>query len=137
MIRLVAIDDDTFVAGQIAPDDLGDIAKAGVTMIVNNRPDHEETGQPESEEIRAAAEAAGLAYRHIPVAGGISPELIERMAEAMEEAEGKVLAFCRSGNRSTYLWAFARAKRGADGETLIVQAADAGYDLTPLRSYLR
>jgi uncharacterized protein (TIGR01244 family) len=134
--RLIALDDRTFVAGQIGPDDIRDIAAAGVTTIVNNRPDDEEPGQPGSEAIREAAEAAGLDYRDIAVSGAIATDQIEAMAVALEQAEGKLLAFCRSGTRSTYLWALARASRGADGETLIVQAAGAGYDLTPLRPHL-
>ena len=132
-----ALDTDTFVAGQIAPEDVAGVAAAGVTMIVNKRPDGEEPGQPSGEAIRAAAEAAGLDYRHIPVAGGFSQGQVAAMAEALDQAEGKVLAFCRSGTRSTCLWALARASRGADGETLFAQAAAAGYDLSPLRQYLK
>ena len=136
MIRLIPLDANTFVAGQIAPHNLPEIAGAGVATIVNNRPDHEEPGQPTTAEIRAAAEAAGLDYRDIPVAGAISDTQIEAMAQALEAVDGKLLAFCRSGTRSTYLWALARASRGADAETLVRQAAAAGYDLTPIRRYL-
>ena len=136
MTPLVPLDADTLVAGQIGAEDVPAIAEAGVTLIVNNRPDGEEPGQPSGETIRAAAQAAGLAYRFIPVAGGLSAPQVEAMAAAFDEAGGKVLAFCRSGTRSTYLWALARARRGADAETLIGQAAAAGYDLTPLRPHL-
>ena len=136
MTPLIPIDADTFVAGQIDPADVAEAAAAGVAMIVNNRPDHEEPGQPTAEQIRLAAEAAGLAYRHIPVAGGLASDQVEAMAEAIDRAEGKLLAFCRSGTRSTYLWALARAARGAEAETLVRQAAAAGYDLTPIRRFL-
>ena len=136
MSHLIPIDADTFVAGQILPAEVAEAAALGVTMIVNNRPDGEEPGQPAGEAIRAAAEAAGLNYRHIPVDGGFSQGQVEEMAEALEQAEGKVLAFCRSGTRSTYLWALARASQGVDGNTLFAQAAAAGYDLSPLRQYL-
>ena len=136
MTRLIPIDADTLVAGQILPTDVAEAAVLGVTLIVNNRPDGEEPGQPSGEAIKSAAEAAGLDYCHIPVAGGFSQGQVADMAEALERAEGKVLAFCRSGTRSTYLWALARASRGADGDTLFAQAAAAGYDLSPLRAYL-
>ena len=136
MTRLIPLDGQTLVAGQIDPKDLSAIASAGVTLVVNNRPDHEEPGQPESATIRAAAEAAGLAYRELPIAGGIAPPQAEAMAELLDAAEGKTLLFCRSGTRSTFLWALARARRGADPDTLISQAAAAGYDLTPLLPYL-
>jgi len=130
------IDDATFVAGQIGPEDVAEAAALGVTMIVNNRPDGEEPGQPPSAEIEAAARAAGLDYHHVPVVGGIAPEQVAAMATALEEADGTVLAFCRSGTRSTYLWALARKAQGADGAALIAQAEAAGYDLSPLRYHL-
>ena len=136
MTPLIPIDPDTFVAGQIQPADVAEAAATGVAMIVNNRPDNEEPGQPASDDIRQAAETAGLAYRHIPVAGGLAPDQVEAMAEAIDEAEGKLLAFCRSGTRSTYLWALARSARGAEAEMLVRQAAAAGYDLTPIRRFL-
>ena len=131
------LDPTTLVSGQIAPDDMPMIAALGVTMIVNNRPDGEEPGQPKASEIEAAARAAGLGYRHIPIAGGFSAPQVAAMGEALEASEGEVLAFCKSGTRSTYLWALARSSRGAGADELIGQAAEAGYDLSPLRSLLR
>lgn len=136
MTRLIPLDLQTFIAGQIRPEDLSAIAAAGVTLVVNNRPDHEEPDQPTTAVVRAAVEAAGLAYRDIPVAGGIAPDQIAAMADALATNEGKVLAFCRSGTRSTYLWALARTRLGADAETLVSQAAAAGYDLAPIRRFL-
>ena len=135
MTRLIPLDPDTFVAGQIRPEEMAEIAAAGVTLVVNNRPDHEEPGQPESADIEAAAKAAGLAYRDLPVSATISPAQTEALAELLA-AGGRTLLFCRSGTRSTYLWALARARRGADADTLIGQAAEAGYDLAALRSVL-
>ena len=128
------LDAATWVAGQIRPEDVPEIAARGIRTIVNNRPDGEEPGQPSSREIEAAARAAGLGYRWIPVAHGLRPEQVEAMAGALED--GPALAFCRSGTRSTYLWALARSRRGADGDTLLRQAAEAGYDLDPIRSLL-
>lgn len=136
MTAMAALDGRTLVAGQIHAADLGEAAAAGITLVVNNRPDHEAPGQPTGAEIEAAAEAAGLAYRHIPIAGGFTADDVEAMAEALGAAQGKVLAFCRSGTRSTFLWALARARAGADPESLIAQAAAAGYDLAPIRSFL-
>ncbi|MDB5698823.1 MAG: family phosphatase [Alphaproteobacteria bacterium] len=129
------IDERMLVSGQIQPADIEDAASAGVTMIVNNRPDGEQPGQPASAEIEAAALAAGLDYRHIPVAGGLSPDLVEAMGEALDAAEGKVLGFCAAGTRSTYLWALARLKAGDDVEEIIGKAGAVGYDLSALRNY--
>jgi uncharacterized protein (TIGR01244 family) len=112
------------------------LAAEGVRMIINNRPDGEAPGQPEGEEIARAAEAAGLAYRAIPVRQ-LEPGAVEATAQALEEAEGPVLAYCASGTRSTFLWALARSARGADGDDLSDKALAAGYDLTPIRRFLR
>ena len=127
------LDDAVSVSGQIRPED---VAGLGVGLIVNNRPDGEEPGQPSSDEISAAADAAGIAYRHIPVAGGVSLPQVSEMADALAAAEGPVLAFCKSGTRSTFLWALARSRMGDDAETLVAKAAAAGYDLAPIRAFL-
>lgn len=119
---------------QLHPADVARAAAEGVTMIVNNRPDGEEPGQPSGIEIEVAARAAGLGYRHLPVSGGIGPEMIEAMAAAL--GEGKVLAFCRSGTRSAWLWALAARSRGADRSAILAAAASAGYDLAALEPYL-
>jgi uncharacterized protein (TIGR01244 family) len=127
------LDSTTFVSGQIVPEE---IASLGVATIINNRPDGEEPGQPESDAIETAARAAGIDYRHIPVAGAISQPQVAQMADALAQAKGPVLAFCRSGTRSTYLWALARARLGGDAEELASKAAAAGYDLSPVRAFL-
>jgi len=130
------LDDRTLVAGQITAADIPQAAAQGITTIINNRPDGEEPSQPSAAELAAAAEAAGLSYHHIPVAGGFSEPQVESMAKALEEAEGRTLAFCRSGTRSTFLWALARKRGGADGQELIACAAEAGYDLRPIAEHL-
>jgi len=130
------LDDHVLVSGQIDPADVAEAAAQGVTMIVNNRPDGEAPDQPAGAAIAAAAEAAGVGYRAIPVGGGLSPELVQEMADALGASEGKVLAYCASGRRSAFLWALARAQAGDDGEEIVGKAANAGYDLTPIRSYL-
>ena len=127
------LDQNLFVAGQIAPDDLGAAKALGVTTVINNRPDGEEPGQPTGAQIEAAARAAGLDYHAIPVGhGGMGPMQVTAMNDALAGATGGVLAFCRSGTRSTYLWALARAVAGDDPAALAGKAAAAGYDLSPL-----
>ena len=135
MIR--KIDDSISVAPQVSPEEVKTIAGEGFRAIVNNRPDEEEPGQPAGDDLRAAAEAAGLGYDAIPVThAGFSMNQVTAMAEALDRAEGPVLAFCRSGTRSTNLWALARASRGADPEALVRKAADAGYDISGIRPLL-
>ncbi len=131
------LDETIFVAGQVAPADIAAAAARGAVMVINNRPDDEAPGQPSGAAIEAAARAAGLAYRAIPVSpGGFTAAQVEAMAAALDEAGGPVLAFCRSGTRSTLLWALARARGGADPDTLSDKAAASGYDLAPIRALI-
>jgi len=133
---MTPLDDNMLVAGQIAPSDLAAIAAEGVTLVINNRPDGEEPGQPAAIEIEAAAAATGLDYRHIPIAGGFSEGQVSQMAEALDAARGPALAFCRSGTRSCFLWALARSRLGDPAGELIGKAAKAGYDLGPIAAHL-
>jgi uncharacterized protein (TIGR01244 family) len=135
MIR--QIDDHISVAPQITAAEVQAIASAGFVEIVNNRPDDEEPGQPSSADIAAAAAAAGIAYRAIPVThAGFSANQVEAMASALTAAGGPVLAFCRSGTRSAHLWALARARLGEEPAVLVAKAAQAGYDIGAIRPML-
>lgn len=137
MIDIRRIDDSIAVAPQIAPDDIAAIEAAGYVAVINNRPDDEQDGQPAGDAVRAAAEATGLSYTAIPVThAGFAMLQVEAMRDALARAGGPVLAFCRSGTRSCHLWALARAAGGAHPAVLIEQAADAGYDIAPLRPLL-
>lgn len=132
------LDDKTLVGGQIAPADVAALKDQGVTLIVNNRPDGEDVGQPEGEDIEAAAQAAGIDYRHVPIARGLGPSDIEAMREAINSvSEGKLFAFCRSGNRSTLAWAVARSEDGVPREDLDRMANEAGFDLGPVAHLIR
>ncbi len=131
------LDEKVLVAGQIAPAHVSEAARMGVTLIVNNRPDGEEAGQPDGASLAEAAAEAGLDYRHIPVAGGFAAPEIDAMAQAIDSTKGKMLAFCRSGTRSTYLWALARSVQGIAAEDLARQARAAGHDLSPILPHLR
>lgn len=135
-MELKRINDHVSVAGQIAPEDIAGIKAAGFTTIVNNRPDGEAPDQPTSAEIEAAAKAAGLAYFFIPMGrDGVSPEMVQNTLAALEGSDGPVLCFCRTGTRSTTLWALSQAgKRNAD--EIISAAANAGYDMSHLAGHL-
>jgi uncharacterized protein (TIGR01244 family) len=131
MIR--QLDDNTFVSGQLTPEQVAELKAHGVTMLVNNRPDNEDPGQPLSSDMEAAAEAAGMEYRHVPIRYGMGPSDVEAMREALHATGGgKMLAFCRSGNRSTLAWALARAEDGAEPEELHKCAEAAGFSLAPI-----
>jgi uncharacterized protein (TIGR01244 family) len=137
MADIRTVNERVSVAPQITPDDVAALKAAGFVAIVNNRPDDEEPGQPSGAAIRAAAEAAGMAYAEIPVThAGFSHPQIDAMTAALTAADGPVLAYCRSGTRSCNLWALAAAKAGRNPELLVRQAAEAGYDLSGMRPTL-
>ena len=132
------LDDKTLVDGQITPADVAALQAQGVTFIVNNRPDGEDEGQPTSADIEAAARAAGVEYRHVPIARGMGPSDVEAMREAMHSAgAGKLFAFCRSGNRSTLAWAVAKSEDGMPREELERCVEGAGFNLGPVSHLLR
>lgn len=125
------------VAPQIDEAAVAKAAAQGVTLIINNRPDGEAADQPLGADIAAAAQTAGVAYCAIPVTqAGFSMPQVAAMADVIAGAEGRVLAYCRSGTRSTHLWALSQAQAGANADGLTEAAAGAGYDLTPLRAML-
>ncbi len=105
------IDHDVCVAAQLQPEAMAEAAQAGFRSVVNNRPDFEGgASQPTSAQIEAAARAAGLEYRHLPVQGGYqSPQEIAAFAALCKELPRPMLMFCRSGGRSTKLYTAAQA----------------------------
>lgn len=126
--------DSILASPQISRDDLAEAKALGVALVINNRPEGESDDQVPGSEIEAAARALGMDYIAIPVThAGFSGPQVEAMAAAVAKSEGKVLAYCRSGTRSTLLWALAQASAGADLEEVTAQAAAAGYDVTPVR----
>jgi uncharacterized protein (TIGR01244 family) len=118
------------VAPQINAADVAQAASEGFTLIINNRPDGEEMGQPAAAEIEAAARAAGLGYVHIPVRGMPTREQVSQTAAAIAAGEGPALLFCRSGTRSIITWSLGAVQEGADAGDLKARAAVAGYDLS-------
>jgi uncharacterized protein (TIGR01244 family) len=98
------------VAGQIQPEDIEAIAADGYTTIVCNRPDLEEFGQPLAEDVRKACEAHGLTFLFIPIdRSGLTMNMVEEFRRAIEESEGPLLAYCRSGQRCAAIWQAAGA----------------------------
>lgn len=128
------LNENVMVSPQLALEDIAAAAAQGVAMIVNNRPDGEDPDAPQGDDIAAAAAAAGLNYVAIPIGhAGFSEPQVDAMIAALEQAEGPILAYCRSGTRSTLLWALASAKQGVEPDTIARTAAQAGYDVSPIR----
>lgn len=129
------LSETVWASPQISVAEVAAAAKQGFTLIINNRPDGEESSQPEGAEIEQAAVAAGMAYVAIPIGqAGFGDSQVTAMNAALAGTEGKVLAYCRSGTRSTFLWSLAQAQSGADPDTIAASAAQAGYDVSPIRA---
>lgn len=119
---------------QISVKDIAAAKEAGVTLVINNRPDGEAPDEPQGPEIEAAVRAAGLGYLAIPIGqAGFSEPQVAALAEALAAAEGQVLGYCRSGTRSTLLWALAKVRAGANPDDIAAAAHTAGYDVSPVR----
>ncbi len=128
------LNDSILASPQISIADLAEAKAQGVGLVINNRPEGESDDQVPGAEIESAARALGMDYVAIPVThSGFSGPQIDAMAAALAKGEGKILAYCRSGTRSTLLWALAQASAGADLAEVTAQAAAAGYDVTPVR----
>mgnify|MGYP000877727231 CR=1 FL=1 len=133
MVDATPIDETITTAGQVRPEEIPALAAAGFRVVVNNRPDGEDGPmQPTSEQIREAAEQAGLAYHFIPVTmPTLGPDQVAQFHAAMAEADGPVFAFCRSGARSTLLWALAAVLHdGQPQQDVLRRSATAGRDLS-------
>lgn len=128
-MKIVKLTETIAVSGQIQPGHIAAIAEAGYRVLVNNRPDGEEAGQPSSAEIAAAAAAAGLEYHFLPVTAADFPGPdAARMAALLGDVERKLLAFCRTGTRCANLWVVTRPQDELDRAAQV--AGGQGFDLS-------
>lgn len=126
---------DVFVGGQIDIVTLTALAEQGVMSFINNRPDNEGHMQPSSGSLAKAAAELGIDYRHIPMAGGLTPHTLSSSVEAYADMPRPIVAFCASGMRSAALWAFAHVKvMGVD--SVMTAIFEAGYTLEQMRGPL-
>jgi uncharacterized protein (TIGR01244 family) len=134
--RLLA--QDYFVCGQITTRDLVEAARLGVGLIICNRPDGEDSGQPSAADIAEQARALGMEFLHIPLsASGLTQLLIDQTRNVLTSQSTPILAYCRSGTRSTQLWALAQAMRGMPPAQIMATTAAAGYDVQALAPNLK
>jgi uncharacterized protein (TIGR01244 family) len=121
------------VTGRLDAADIEALAGAGVRTIINNRPDGEDRGQLPAADARRIAEANGIAYYHIPItAATLSRADVDAFAAVLRDTPAPVVAHCRSGTRSTLLWALVRMREGADPLSLVAEAARHGIDIASL-----
>lgn len=137
MTQFIQVAPGISVAPQLTLADFEAAAQAGIKSVICNRPDGEQPGQPTLAQAEAAAKAAGLAFRAVPISGGPNLDDVDAMARALAETPGPHLAYCRSGTRSITVWALSQAKaRARSADDLVELAAAAGYDLAGLRPTL-
>ncbi|WP_055662535.1 TIGR01244 family sulfur transferase [Jannaschia seosinensis] len=127
------LDETTYAAPQLDPEDMAALAADGVTTLICNRPDAEVPPSQRAAAMQQAAEAAGIAFVFNPVTmPALTMEAVEEQAEAIDNADGKVVAYCASGTRSTVLWALASAGQ-IPTDDILAATARAGYPLDKLR----
>jgi len=120
-------------AGALSRDDIEALAASGVKTIVNNRPDGEDPGQLPADEARRLAAAHGIAYHHIPFIGAtLTTADIDAFDAVLKSAPHPLVAHCRSGTRSTMIWALTRVREGEDPASLVALGARNGVDIAAL-----
>jgi uncharacterized protein (TIGR01244 family) len=120
-------------AGALTREHIEALAAAGTKVIINNRPDNEDPGQLPAAEARQLCAKHGIAYHHIPfVAATLTAADIDAFAAALKSASGPVVAHCRSGTRSTMIWALTRMRDGEDPVELVALGARNGVDISAL-----
>jgi|ERR1700676_3957882 uncharacterized protein (TIGR01244 family) len=136
-MKSVAVSQKVALAPQPKISDFQEFKRQGFTMVVNNRPDGEDPSQPGSAAEEAAARAAGLGYVHIPVTNtAMTKDDARRLMETIERAPGPVVAHCRSGARSFYLWVLACGLDSHTDAELLAKAAELGVDTNATRVWL-
>ncbi len=135
-MELHPVDGNFAVSAQMQPEELAALAGQGFTAVICTRPDGEEPGQPPLDAMRDAAQAAGLAFHHLPVAGGVFPAAaIAAFGAVRRGTQGKVVGYCRTGTRAVTLDALANVG-GLSVADRIAHAKAAGYDLSALAERL-
>ena len=124
------------VGAQLEVDEIPELATRGFKSIIGNRPDNEGPDQPRWEELEFVARSHGLQARHIPVIPGqLGPDEVQAFRDALVELPKPIAAFCKTGTRSTMLWALVNPD-GLSQEQRVQTAAEQGYDISALRPRL-
>ena len=136
MMDLRPLDETTFAAPMLEQSDMDALARDGVTTVICNRPDAEVPPSHQAAAMQAAVEAAGMTFVFNPIAGStLTVDAVEEQADAIDGADGKVVAYCASGTRSAILWALARAGQ-METDDILAETARAGYSLDGLRGQI-
>ena len=130
------INDKLYVAAQLQTSDFHTAAEMGIKTIINNRPDNEEANQLSHEIAQVLAKELGMEYHYLPMANGqpLPPTLVDDYKNVLDNSDGKILAYCRTGTRSSFLWAVGQLQAGnITADEAIQAAANAGINLSNFR----
>ena len=131
--------DNIYVAGQINPADFAAIAESGIKVIINNRPDNEEPGQLSAQAAQALAAEHGMQYHYLPMANGqpMPESLVADFKAIIDQTNEPILTHCRSGMRSSFIWALGQIPEGNVSVDEAIEAAQsAGIPLANARAIL-
>ncbi|MEO0369080.1 MAG: TIGR01244 family sulfur transferase [Pseudomonadota bacterium] len=131
--------ENLYVSGQITPDQMPEFKNQGITLIINNRPDGEQDDQPTADNVKQAANDLGIEYQYLPMANGhpMPANLVPEFRELISQPDQKVLAHCRSGMRSSVIWALGAISAGeVNVDEAIAAAGLAGIPLQNARALL-
>ena len=135
-MKIAILTPNVTALSQPSVEEIGELADRGYRSIISNRPDGEAPDQPAWQELKAAALARGMEAVHIPVvASKIGEADVRAFREALERLPKPIAAFCRTGTRSTLMWALANEASLTVDERIQI-AAKEGYDLEPFRALL-
>ncbi len=136
MVQPIKVSQNYFVSPQIEIEDIKQLADAGFTKIICNRPNEEIPSELHSDFMAIAAKEARISFDILPLTHqSMTPENILKQAELIDAAYGPVLAYCASGTRCTVIWALGQSGK-ISADDIIQTALKAGYNIEGLRQAL-
>lgn len=138
-MAILKLSENLYVSPQLNAEDAAEAAQNGIRTVICNRPDNEEENQPSAAQVGQWLAVQGInVIRHQPVvAPKITAADVAAFQKLLSEAEQPVLAYCRTGTRSTLLWAYHAVQNGMSVAEAKAAAANAGIDLTAFEARLQ
>lgn len=125
------------VTSQLKPENIGFLRRRRVNTVVDIRPDGEDSDQTPSSEIERAAKESGMNFHYIPVPHGPIPaDAVHKLNEVLTSGvAGRVVLYCRTGNRAVRTYALTEASRpgGQDTDAILAMVRKAGFSADDLQ----
>ena len=101
--------DELYISGQPERESFAKLKSEGVTTVINLRtPSEMDNREYVPFDEKVVVDSLGLEYIHIPLGGSEFPytnKALLKFADAIDNAEGKVLLRCTVGRRASYMFA--------------------------------